>query len=232
MPDTLTTFLDLTKPEVGASAATWGAKINTDMDSVDTAIARVGRLATYGGTADAITLTINGAAVPAAAAGDLYRFRATAANTGAATINETACVTVTGAVLPAGYIRTGVDTVCWHDGTNWVVDRLPETGSNANGRYERLASGLQTCAVSIASGPAANSAFGSIYANAADSTWTFPAGFVSTTDLACAGGVRLDGATWMRVRAASATTAGYRRFSATAAASAEACELQAIGRWY
>lgn len=101
--------------------------------------------AVYGGTANAITLA-PAFARTAYVVGDEFRFRATATNTGATTINVgglgvKAAVTVTGEVLPSGYIRTDVDTVCVYDGTQFVVQREIETGTNANGNYIKFADG-------------------------------------------------------------------------------------------
>lgn len=136
-----------------------------------------GAWATYGGTANAITLT---AAVPptAYAAGQLFRFRATAINTGAGTINVSGlgaktAVTVTGAALPAGYIRTDVDTICVYDGTKFVVSREAEYGINANGEYWRSASGKQTCHTAFESTTVAANLVTQL-------TWDFPALFADS----------------------------------------------------
>lgn len=106
---------------------------------------------TYGGTADVITLTSsNATAVTALTTGMRVRFLATLANTGATTINvdgtgAVSCVTVTGVALPADYIRTDIETEAYYDGTNFVVSRKVESGSNANGEWTRWEDGRQEC---------------------------------------------------------------------------------------
>lgn len=133
--------------------------------------------ATYGGSANAINLT---AGFVSLVAGMQIRFRATAANTGAATINldglgARPCRTITGAVVPAGYIRVGVDTIATYDGAAWVVDRQIEVGTNGNGVYVRLADGTQFCWFTTPTLTAVE-VTGPLFASGAYA-WAYPAAF-------------------------------------------------------
>lgn len=111
----------------------------------------IGGYATAGGTANALTLSINRVPLKYKSGGsyvqgDKVRARVPVTNTGAMTLSvdglsAVAVKTVTGADTPAGYIRTDVDTEFTFNGTHWVAGRQAERGSNANGMFWRYADG-------------------------------------------------------------------------------------------
>lgn len=181
--------------------------------------------ATYGGSANAITLT---AGVVSLVRGVQVRFRATASNTAAATINldglgAIACRTITGAVLPAGYIRTDADTVATYDGTYWIVDRQLERGANANGSFYRDASGYQSCWAGLDT------------QNGAERSITFPATFVSaTTALSVALAPVSSSLTSLSPRLTAKSDAGMdvSCFNNANARISTRVEYVATGRWY
>ena len=185
-----------------------------------------------GGTANTYTLTPV-VARESYVTGDQFRARFSVTNTGATTVNVSGlgaktCLTVTGAALPAGYIRTDADTVLSYDGTNFVVDRLVERGSNANGDYIRWASGELFCSMRNIGTADTAVAVGSLFRSTTDVTWTYPATFLSTPIVAASAQAqsRLTGCS------AGPTTAAARQYNVVTSASLVATDFTAEGFWY
>lgn len=223
-----------------AGASAMAAAASAQAAETAAGIARSPAASLYGacgGSANAITVT---AGLTGIAIGTEIRFRATAANTGPATLNVDGtgaipCRTITGAVLPAGYIRTTVDTVARYDGTYWVLGREIERGSNANGEYVRFADGTQICTYSAvgAAGPI-TIAEGALW-RSWEYSWTFPASFTTDTNLAVNGslGALLAlGVAWLKVRVKDTTGAGMMLLAARSNANNFTVNFSAIGRWY
>lgn len=193
---------------------------------------------TYGGSANAIALTTGASISGTVPTGLALRFRAGSANTGATTIavdggSAITCLTITGAALPSGYIRTDADTTAIYNGTNWIVDRLAERGSNANGEYRRLADATQTCTfvaevASLAIGTAFLGGF-----RAFGQLWTFPAAFLAATVPSVAGSAQdSTGFSVAFATTGNANTTWLITAITSQSAATRKASLLAVGRWY
>lgn len=206
----------------------WFPAFVTDFNN-DLPLLRGRTYATRGGTANAITLNTGGVAL---AVGMQVRWRAAAVNTGPVTINVDGqgaieARTVTNVALPAGYIRTDVDTVATYDGTRWIVDRQVEAGSNANGAFQRTADGTLLCWGFTTTSPTA------------ETVAVFPASFASSSpsdDIMVTLGVNSTSTTSAiaaRFTGLTTTSMSVSAFRAdTQARIATRVTFIAVGRWY
>ena len=157
MADTTTTNLGLTKPEVGASADTWGTKLNTDLDSIDALFAAAGTGTSVGlnvgaGKTIAVAGTLN---VTGTVSGGIIAPLASPTFTGTVTLPSTTSIGNVSST-EIGYldgvtssIQTQLNAAVTASGTATLTNKTVEAGTFTNGYTEETVTANTSTAYTI-----------------------------------------------------------------------------------
>ena len=209
-------------------ASNTGTNVQDQLDNVSDALAAFNDspIATLGGgTANAISLT-SGKSFTSIPTGQRLAFFGALDNTGAMTVAvdglpAVAIKTVTGAATPARYVRAGVLTEMFYDGTQWIARRLVEPvtgGTNGHKAYLYEHGKMELSGYVVASA-------------SADVTFSFARAFADVPDVqATYAGTALN----LKASAARATTTGtaVRVTDSTGSRALAGVCIDATGFWY